>query len=122
MCSPRQLFFFQCEPEMPKGWTPLDHSPSSGLITVHPDHSCATTPGFIFPLHSACISDYGLCVWYTQLYRSFCDRCLSSNVISSEMNSCREDFPKTNFLPQTLHHHLLFSSYTLLLTEIISVT
>ena len=24
MCSPRQLFFFQCGPAMPKGWTPLD--------------------------------------------------------------------------------------------------
>ena len=23
MYSPRQLFFFQCGPEMPKGWTPL---------------------------------------------------------------------------------------------------
>ena len=23
MCGPRQLFFFQCGPEMPKGWTPL---------------------------------------------------------------------------------------------------
>ena len=23
MCGPRQLLFFQCGPEMPKGWTPL---------------------------------------------------------------------------------------------------
>ena len=23
MCGPRQLFFFQCGTEMPKGWTPL---------------------------------------------------------------------------------------------------
>ena len=23
MCGPRQLFFFQCDPEMPKGWIPL---------------------------------------------------------------------------------------------------
>ena len=23
MCGPRQLFLFQCGPEMPKGWTPL---------------------------------------------------------------------------------------------------
>ena len=23
MCGPRQLFFFQCGPETPKGWTPL---------------------------------------------------------------------------------------------------
>ena len=23
MCGPRQLFFLQCGPEMPKGWTPL---------------------------------------------------------------------------------------------------
>ena len=22
MCGLRQLFFFQCDPEMPKGWTP----------------------------------------------------------------------------------------------------
>ena len=26
MCGPRQLFFFQCGPETPKGWTPLLHS------------------------------------------------------------------------------------------------
>ena len=23
MCGPRQLFFFQCDPETPKVWTPL---------------------------------------------------------------------------------------------------
>ena len=23
MCGPRKLFFFQCDPETPKGWTPL---------------------------------------------------------------------------------------------------
>ena len=23
MCCPRQLFFFQCDPGMPKGWMPL---------------------------------------------------------------------------------------------------
>ena len=23
MCGPRQLFFFHCSPETPKGWTPL---------------------------------------------------------------------------------------------------
>ena len=24
MCGPRQFFFFQCGPETPKGWTPLE--------------------------------------------------------------------------------------------------
>ena len=29
MCGPRQLFFFQCGPEMPKGWTPKGKSPKN---------------------------------------------------------------------------------------------
>ena len=35
MCGPRQLFFFQCGPEMPKGWTPL--TDLDVLIGPHPD-------------------------------------------------------------------------------------
>ena len=31
MCGPRQLFFFQCDQEMPKGWTPL---PTGWIIWV----------------------------------------------------------------------------------------
>ena len=33
MCVPRQLFFFQCGPEMPTGWTPLGLDlPSTGRM------------------------------------------------------------------------------------------
>ena len=35
MCGPRQLFFFQCGPEMPNGWTPL-------LLTQRLRLKCAT--------------------------------------------------------------------------------
>ena len=34
MCGPRQLFFFQCGPEMPKGWRPLILVPSLRLFSV----------------------------------------------------------------------------------------
>ena len=42
MCGPRQAFFFQCSPEMPKGWTPLLEGyvpwtrPESGLYHFCP--------------------------------------------------------------------------------------
>ena len=31
MCGPRHLFFFQCGPEMPKGWTPLQYLPAQQM-------------------------------------------------------------------------------------------
>ena len=40
MCGPRQLFFFQCGPEMPKGWTPLvdggQRGDGQGLLIFYP--------------------------------------------------------------------------------------
>ena len=34
MCDPRQLFFFQCGPEMPKGQTPLLEPTSLPVLTT----------------------------------------------------------------------------------------
>ena len=71
----------------------------------------------MFLQHTMCISNQDLL-----LHRSFCGECLNSNIISSEMNSYREDFLQINLPPQTLHYHLLFSSSNLFLTEIIFIT
>ena len=35
MCGPRQLFFFQCGPETPKGWTPLMYKIMSSINRDH---------------------------------------------------------------------------------------
>ena len=43
MCNPRQLFF-QCGPEMPKGWTPIHL-----LIYLEGVHSCSYTTLSTFP-------------------------------------------------------------------------
>ena len=34
MCGPKQLLFFQCVPEMPKGWTPLAQQQWEELLNV----------------------------------------------------------------------------------------
>ena len=46
MCGPRQLFFFQFGPEMPKGWTPLQGE----TILLHGGgHSSLTFQGLQHP-------------------------------------------------------------------------
>lgn len=65
-----------------------------------------------------------LCVF---LIRTFCSIDLSVvnasiKILFPELNSYREDFLQINMPPQTLHYHLLFSSYNLFLTEITFIT
>ena len=35
MCGPRQLFIFQCSPETPKGWTPLERNERDVIRVTH---------------------------------------------------------------------------------------
>ena len=45
MCGPRQLFFFQRGPEMPKGWTPLlDYPTLMPSLCCGLSHHCNASP------------------------------------------------------------------------------
>ena len=43
ICGPRQLFF-QCGPEMPKGWTPLEQVGGGGCKELRPESSRSLGP------------------------------------------------------------------------------
>ena len=51
MCGPRQLPFFQCGPETPKGWTPLVDGRQSGGAPLSGGRGC---PAFLIHRDSGC--------------------------------------------------------------------
>ena len=59
LCGPRQLFFFQCSPETPKGCTPLPLLRFKGLRlvgerTLSGNRLCSSAGGRVFPHPQDC--------------------------------------------------------------------